>query len=189
TTLRQTPVAQDVTRSVLTWAHEHGVHAQCYADDSLFVDEINRFSERYTTLAQVEPHLVPSLREAFAQRATIKIVLVDEAEKADAILAALRSELGDRAYLTRSHRDFVEVVDPKINKGEALRYVAQSYGVPLDETLAVGDAWNDVPLIEAAGIGIAMGSAPPEVRKHADGVVADVANDGVAEAIERYVLQ
>jgi Cof subfamily protein (haloacid dehalogenase superfamily) len=187
-TLRETPVHSDVTRETLAWAHEHGVHAQCYADDTLYVDQINRFSKRYTDLARVEPVVVPSLREAFSERPTIKIVLVDDAERADQHLAALRALLGERAYLTRSHVDFVEVVDPQVNKGEALGFVAQRHGVSLDETLAVGDAWNDVPLLDAAGVGIAMGSGPPELLAHADHVVADVAHDGVAEAIERYVL-
>jgi Cof subfamily protein (haloacid dehalogenase superfamily) len=188
-TLRETPVAQDITRQVLEWAHVHGVHAQCYADDTLYVDEINRFSRRYTDLARVEPHLVPSLREAFASRPTIKVVLVDDAERSEQHLAALRELLGERAYLTRSHVDFVEVVDPKVNKGEALAFVAQRYGVGLDATMAVGDAWNDVPLLDAAAIGVAMGSGPPELLARADHVVGDVAHDGVAEAIERYVLE
>ena len=187
--LRQTPVKQDVTRDTLQWAHDHGVHAQCYADDTLYVDQINRFSKRYTDLARVEPVVVPSLREAFAERRTIKIVLVDDADRANQHLAALRTLLGERAYLTRSHVDFVEVVDPAVNKGEALAFVAQRHGVPLGETLAVGDAWNDVPLLDAAGVGVAMGSGPPELLERADHVVADVAHDGVAEAIERYVLQ
>jgi hypothetical protein len=187
-TLRQTCVRADVTREVLAWAHEHGVHAQCYADDTLFVDQINRFSKRYTDLARVEPVVVPSLREAFAERPTIKIVLVDDAERANEHLQALRPLLGERAYLTRSHVDFVEVVDPHVNKGEALAFVAQRHGVELGETLAVGDAWNDVPLLDAAGVGVAMGSGPPELLARADHVVADVAHDGVAEAIERYVL-
>ena len=187
-TLRETPVAQDVTREVLGWAREHGVHAQCYADDELYLDRINRFSKRYTDLARVEPKLVSSLPEAFADRPTIKIVLVDDAERSQDHLEALRALLGDRAYLTRSHPDFVEVVDPAVNKGEALRFVAQHYDVPLSEVLAVGDAWNDVPLLDAAGVGVAMGSAPPELRTHADAVVADVAHDGVAEAIESFVL-
>jgi Cof subfamily protein (haloacid dehalogenase superfamily) len=186
--LRETPVHQDVTHDVLQWAREHGVHAQCYADDRLYVDEINQFSRRYTALAQVEPVLVPSLRDAFATRPTIKIVMVDEPQRANEYLAALHALLGARAYLTRSHPDFVEVVDPAVNKGEALRFVAAHDGVPLDATLAVGDSWNDVPLIDAAAIGVAMGSGPPELFAHADAVVGDVAHDGVAEAIEKYVL-
>jgi Cof subfamily protein (haloacid dehalogenase superfamily) len=186
--LRQTTVKPDVTRDALQWAHDHGVHAQCYADDTLYVEEINRFSKRYSALARVEPVVVPSLRAAFAERPTIKIVFVDDPEQSEQHLVDLRALLGARAYLTRSHVDFVEVVDPAVNKGEALAFVAQRHGVPLDATLAIGDAWNDVPLIDAAAIGIAMGSAPPELRAHADHVVADVAHDGVAEALEAYVL-
>jgi Cof subfamily protein (haloacid dehalogenase superfamily) len=188
TTIRQIPVRPDVTREVLDWAHERGVHAQCYADDTLYLEAINRFSERYTALARVEPVVVPSLRAAFADRPTIKIVLVDDPGPSEAHLRDLRALLGDRAYLTRSNPDFVEVIDPHVDKGEALRFVAGRLRIPLDETLAVGDAWNDVPLLDAAAIGVAMGSAPPELLSRADAVVADVAHDGVAEALERYVL-
>ena len=187
-TVREVTVRPDVTRDTLRWAHEHGVHVQCYADDTLYVEQINEFSRRYTALARVEPVVVSSLDEVFARRGTIKIVLVDEPERASRLLDALHELLGERAYLTRSHVDFVEVVDPRVNKGEALAFVAQRYGVELDATLAVGDAWNDVPLLDAAAIGVAMGSGPPELLARADAVVGDVANDGVAEAIERFVL-
>jgi Cof subfamily protein (haloacid dehalogenase superfamily) len=186
--LRETPVHQDVTRQVLAWAEEHQVHAQCYSGDTLYVQEINRFSKRYTDLAKVTPAVVPSLREAFADKPTIKIVLVDDPGPSEQHLAALAPLLGQRAYITRSHVDFVEVLAPDVNKGEALAFVAQRYGVTLAETMAIGDAWNDVPLITAAGVGIAMGSGPPELFAKADAVVGDVAHDGVAEAIERYVL-
>jgi Cof subfamily protein (haloacid dehalogenase superfamily) len=186
--LRETPVRQDVTREVLAWAAERGVHAQCYGDDRIYIDRINRFSQRYYEVAKVEATLVPSLREAFAERPTIKLVLVDDPERCEEHIKALRPLLGERAYITRSHKDFVEVLSPDINKGEALAFVAERYGATLAETLAVGDAWNDVPLIAAAGIGVAMGSAPPELLARADAVVGDVAHDGVAEAIERFVL-
>jgi Cof subfamily protein (haloacid dehalogenase superfamily) len=186
--VQMTPVRQDVTREVLAWAEERGIHAQCYLDDVLYVQSINAFSKRYTDLARVEPHIVPSLRAAFDQQPTIKIVLVDDPGPAAEHLAALTPLLGDRAYLTRSHVDFVEILDPRVNKGEALAFVAGGYGATLAETLAVGDAWNDLPMLKAAGIGVAMGSGPPELLALADAVVADVGHDGVAEAIERFVL-
>ena len=186
--VRQTPVHQDVTHDVLDWANAHNVHAQCYANDTLYVQQINEFSKRYTDLAKVEPVVVPSLRAAFDEQPSIKIVLVDNPGPSERHLAALQKLLGDRAYLTRSNVDFVEILSPDINKGEALAFVAQQYGATLAETMAVGDAWNDVPLISAAGIGVAMGSGPPELFAKADAVVGDVAHDGVAEAIERFVL-
>jgi Cof subfamily protein (haloacid dehalogenase superfamily) len=186
--LQMTPVRQDVTREVLAWAEERGIHAQCYADDVLYIEQINRFSKRYTDLARVEPTVLPSLRAAFAERPTIKIVIVDDPDKAQQYLDALGTMLGDRAYLTRSHPDFVEILDPNVNKGAALAFVAGVYHTTPADTLAVGDSWNDLPLLEAAGIGVAMGSGPPELLARADAVVGDVAHDGVAEAIERYVL-
>jgi len=82
--LQQTPLPQDVTRDVLRKARADRFHAQCYADDRLYVDEINRFSTVYTELARVEPVVVPSLIEAFADRPSLKIVLVDTAERATA---------------------------------------------------------------------------------------------------------
>lgn len=75
-----------------------------------------------------------------------------------------------------------------VNKGRSLEVVARYMGIDLQDVLAIGDSWNDAPLLHSAGFGVAMGSAPPELRAVADAVVADVANDGVAEALERFVL-
>jgi hypothetical protein len=184
----QTPVAQDVTREVLDKATADGFHAQCYANDRLYVEAMNEFTEKYVKLAQVEPIVVPSLREKFNDEPTLKIVMVDETARATAYTEELKRYFGARAYVTRSHPDFVEVLDPGVDKGRALHFVAAHYRVALDATLAVGDSWNDLPLLLAAGTAIAMGSAPPEVRARADAVVGDVEHDGVAEAIERYAL-
>jgi hypothetical protein len=186
--LEQTPLSQAVTREVLDRAQADHFHAQCYADDRLYVEALNDFTRKYIALSKVEPVVVPSLREKFAHEPTLKIVLVDAAERATAYAQTLKRLLGSRAYVTRSHPDFVEVVDPAVDKGRALRFVAAHYGIPIDATLAVGDSWNDLPLLSAAGMGVAMGSAPAELLAHADAVVGDVEHDGVAEAIERFAL-
>jgi len=186
--LQRTPVQRDVAREVLEAAVVDRIHAQCYADDRLYLDAINEWSRVYIDLAKVEPVIVPSLVRAFADRDTDKIVLVDSPERASRYVDILKDRMGDRAYVTRSNPEFVEVLDPRVSKGTALAFVAAHYGIELGDTIAVGDSWNDLPLLDAAGFGIAMGSGPPELLARADAVVADVMHDGVVEAIERYAL-
>ncbi|HEY3109940.1 MAG TPA: HAD hydrolase family protein, partial [Chloroflexota bacterium] len=70
----------------------------------------------------------------------------------------------------------------------AIRRLAGRCGVELAEVVAVGDNFNDLDMIEAAGLGVAMGNAPPEVRARAAWVAPPVEADGLAVAIERFVL-
>jgi len=83
----------------------------------------------------------------------------------------------------------VELVARGVSKGAALRWLASGRGIPIEQTLAIGDYENDVSMVEAAGVGIAMGNAVPSVRAAARAIVADNEHDGVAEAIEEWVLR
>ncbi|MFY9710897.1 MAG: Cof-type HAD-IIB family hydrolase [Candidatus Cybelea sp.] len=178
----------DVVRELASLAERDRMHLQLYRNDEYYCEARNRFSELYASLAQTEPVIVPSLREAFAYSPATKGVVVADAPDAEAYAIKLRDALGERAYVTRSLPEFVEVLDPRVDKGAALHFVAERLGVPMGQTAAIGDSWNDAPLLRAAGLGIAMGSSPPELREDADAVVADLEHDGVAEAIERFVL-
>ncbi|HEU5425046.1 MAG TPA: HAD family hydrolase [Nitrolancea sp.] len=75
-----------------------------------------------------------------------------------------------------------------VSKAAAVARLAADLGLTMADVVAVGDGENDLPLLEAAGIGVAMGNAAPEVRARADAVVRGHDADGVAEAIERFVL-
>ncbi len=77
---------------------------------------------------------------------------------------------------------------PGASKAAGVQVLARALGCTLADVVAVGDGNNDLPLLEAAGIGVAMGNAPDEVKARADAVVVGHDEDGVAEAIERFVL-
>jgi Cof subfamily protein (haloacid dehalogenase superfamily) len=78
---------------------------------------------------------------------------------------------------------------PGASKAAGVQVLAQSLGCTLQDVVAIGDGYNDLPLLEAAGTGVAMGNAHDEVKRRADAVVNGHDEDGVAEAIERFVLE
>src|SRR5262245_20764717 len=121
----------------------------------------------------------------------LELVVADTAERADPLLVELARgpwrTVTSMSTLVPEAR-FVEILNPDCSKTNAIRHLAGRCGVDLAEVMAVGDNFNDLDMIEAAGLGVAMGNAPAEVRARADWVAPPVEEDGLAVAIERFVL-
>ncbi|MDQ6823228.1 MAG: Cof-type HAD-IIB family hydrolase [Candidatus Eremiobacteraeota bacterium] len=182
-----TPLANTEALEVVAYSKACGLHVQLYADDRYFCEATNRFSDLYAHVSGVAPIVVASLEQEFAARDATKAVIIAEPEVAAAHLPLLAKQLGARAYVTRSLPAFIEVTNPQVDKGRALRLVAGQLNIAMTDVMAIGDSWNDAPLLRAAAFGVAMGSAPPELKEIADALVNDVEHDGVADAIERFV--
>jgi hydroxymethylpyrimidine pyrophosphatase-like HAD family hydrolase len=91
-------------------------------------------------------------------------------------------------HAVQSEPQYLEILPPGVSKGAALAAMLDAVGVPAEAVVAIGDNWNDLEMIEAAGLGVAMGHAPAGVRARADHVVGTSEEDGFREAIERFVL-
>jgi Cof subfamily protein (haloacid dehalogenase superfamily) len=185
---REIPLPNAIALRIYESAKPRGYTVQFYRDDRFYVEQRNAFTDLYARISGSEPIVVPSLPAAFAGHDSTKVNIVTEPEKTPEVLALMKEVCGDDAYVTRSNPEFVEMLSPKVDKGIALALVASELGIAIEDVLAIGDSYNDLPLLRAAGFGVAMGSGPPELKAEADAVVGDVEHDGVAEAIERFVL-
>lgn len=95
---------------------------------------------------------------------------------------------GIDAELARSEMASLEFSPAGVTKGTGLLALADQLGIDAAATIAVGDADNDIDMLRAAGLGVAMGNANEGARAAADVVVADNDHDGCAEAIDRFLL-
>jgi hypothetical protein len=133
-----------------------------------------------------EPPAVPLPRaELLGVPDPIKVLTFLEPGPLDAELAEL---MGDRFEVIRTGPLFFEFLAPGINKGSALADLMLRYEVVREEVLAIGDGENDISMFGVAGMSVAMEGAPAVVQAAAQARTAHCADDGVALALERYVL-
>ncbi|CAG7839679.1 HAD family hydrolase [Clostridium novyi B str. ATCC 27606] len=84
--------------------------------------------------------------------------------------------------------DNFEIMNKGVSKGKGVQKLAEFYGLTSDEVICMGDGENDLSMIEYAGLGIAMGNAPDFIKEKANYITDTNDNDGVAKAIEKFVL-
>ncbi len=129
---------------------------------------------------------------------TVRVGIVAPSSISNPISKKLTELMGDQAWLydfpcvtPRGHRgDTVHVLElfaARINKWAAISWYLEEHNIDPVRVAAIGDQANDVPMIESAGIGIAMGNAIAEVQSHAEFITASNDDDGVAHAINAIV--
>jgi Cof subfamily protein (haloacid dehalogenase superfamily) len=148
----------------------------------------DRFDQTYTTETGrlFPPDLVAPV-EQFCVEPVTKLMLLAAPATLDQLEPALRTAALPVGVI-RSDPDLIQVMDNSADKGVALRTVAEHYGVTPDEVMAIGDALNDVPMLKAAGVAVAMDNAHPSVKAAADWVAPSNNDHGVHAALERFGL-
>jgi Cof subfamily protein (haloacid dehalogenase superfamily) len=112
-------------------------------------------------------------------------------ERMRPLVEKLRTHLAGAVSVVQSGSEMnwgIEIYVPGVSKQVGVEYIAKHLGVRQDETMAVGDHLNDIEMLRWAGVGVAMGNALPEVRAAADYVTSGYREDGVARAVEHFVL-
>jgi hypothetical protein len=151
-----------------------------------FTDKVGSRLEREPTLVY-RPRVTQHLESVLNQPIT-KLLFVGEPHVLGGVQMALVDQLPGELSFALSHPHLLQVVAPHANKAVGLECVCHYYNVPRHRTMAIGDAPNDLPMINWAGLGIAVQNGWEDVRTAAAFVVASNNDEGVAEAIYRYVL-
>ena len=181
------PVPMDLASEVALLFREHGWYLQKYVEDRLIVENMDENALFYSNYAKVQAIAVGE--EFYRMNApSTKMLAMADAGSLDIMQAVLRERFGEKLYVAPSKKTFLEIINPAANKGNALAYLADRLGIPGSSVMAIGDSMNDMDMIVYAGRGIAMGNAHAAVKNAADDITLGNADDGVAAALEKYVL-
>ncbi|MHC5595614.1 MAG: Cof-type HAD-IIB family hydrolase [Nostoc sp.] len=161
-----------------------------YINDQLYVRELTKETQIYAERSGVIPIPVGDLRQVLTNEPTKILALCDDTDVIDKLLGNLRRQYTPaELYLTKSVATFFEATNASVNKGTAVRYLAEELlGLQLANVMAIGDNFNDVEMLEYVGLGVAMGNAPAAVQAIAQWVAPSVEEDGAAVAIEKFLL-
>ena len=135
---------------------------------------------------------VPRLDDALSED-PIQVMFGGAIAEMAALRARLEEALAGRVRIDRtvypaSGVQIIDVLRAGVGKAEALAFLQRRWSVGADETLAIGDNWNDQEMLAAAGLGLVMGNADPEMLRLGLGVLPTNDEDGVAVAVERHIL-
>lgn len=116
-----------------------------------------------------------------------KVLAMVEAENNEKVLTELTAENFVGCDVTKSDSFLVEVINKKYSKGTAVEFLANHFGVPIEKTVAVGDQRNDLPMIQKAGVGIAVRNADESLKQEANFICQYSNEEGaIADIIERF---
>jgi len=172
-------------RGILWQAHDVFAHAPVdplfYRDDQLYCLAESFPVRTYSQDQRVPLEVVDAPSEFLRMGGFVKTLLIGHPASLPAVRAELGAVVGDAARLVMTRTDYLEIIPTAASKGAALTFLAGHLGIPLAETIAVGDQENDLEMIRAAGLGIAMPGAPETVRAAAGRVAPPDEEGGLLE--------
>jgi hypothetical protein len=188
------PLDAGLTAELLDYFERHpataDISVHLYLDDELYIQSNHAGTDEYVARSSVKPITVTHLRDLLGRSPTKLLAMSEDTVLISTMLGELKQRYAmDEMYLTTSVDRFLEAANPQVNKGMAVKYLAESLmGLEANQVMAIGDNCNDLEMLEYAGLGVAMGDAPEVVKEKAQWVAPNVEADGVAVAIERFLL-
>ena len=172
-------------------AEKNNLPLWIFKEKEWFVTGMDEFIRKEIGYVSYQPKLVDAQKlasqwEQSGQRPN-KLLVAAEPEKIDEMQRELEGWAWPEIDMARSADVFLEIFPKGVNKGKALQAICRELEIPPSQAIAFGDHELDIPLIEAAGVGVAMGNAIPLLKEKADFVTKTIDEAGVAFALERFL--
>ena len=173
---------------VLTDVESSGLTPLAYAGDTFFYNEFNLYIERYENAIRLKGFVVNVKEHIRINKIkTSKICWLGEDKLVNTVAEQMNEKYkGKGVKFNSGAKNLLEAINVNCSKGVAVRYLAEYYGVPLSEVIAVGDSTNDIDLLCGEWHGVAVGDGREELKAVADEITVPFNKKPVKTLLEKY---
>ncbi|AUM67181.1 Cof-type HAD-IIB family hydrolase [Brevibacillus laterosporus] len=158
-----------------------------YDGDDIVAETVTAYTQKESEITGMNIKEVESFKQAIT-RPVVKVLMVDDPTKLAIVEKKLQKQLEGQLSVMRSKPFFLEFTEAGVDKGTSLHQLIHKLGIEQAEVIAIGDSYNDLAMINFAGLGVAMGNAPDDIKEIADYVTDTNMNHGVAKVVETFIL-
>lgn len=168
------------------------VHLSIYKDDEWYIEDMDEWAMQESAITKAIPNIAQfnELFNTWSDNNTgpNKFLCMGKSEDIKEVKEKLYEKLLHELNIYESKLTYLEINHKNASKMTSIDSLAKRFGIKKSEIIAIGDNYNDIDMLKYAGVGIAMGNAPDDVKKHADFVTSTNDEDGVACALKKFIF-
>ena len=173
---------------IVNLAQEEGVDILTYQDAWIITNNpANQYAKIESAINHLKLKKIENLGE-YMNFAVPKFIMLDDGDYLATVEGKVKAALGKNFSVYRSEPFFLEILPKGIDKAQSLDQLLHALGMDREEMIACGDGYNDLSMIQFAGLGVSMANAVLPVRNAADYVTLSNNDDGVAQVVEKFLL-
>ncbi len=188
TVIHDVKLPKEYYKEIYDLSKEHKVDLITYEGDDVITENLD---SKYLDIEARINGLGKKKVENLYNRVTFevnKFLMLEDGDYLAEVEKKVYEQLHDRLDVYRSEPFFLEILPKGINKAGALEKMSEIIGISREEMMAFGDSYNDLSMIQYAGLGVAMGNAKDVVKENADFIAKTNDEDGIVDVINKFVL-
>ena len=184
----QAVLDNDVVRDIYDYCLKAGCGMVTYDGDRVITGtDVDGYMTFEASINHMEIMRIDNFRE-YIDFPLNKCLLTADPDKAEKIEQELAEKFGDQLNIFRSEPYFVEIMPPNVHKATSLEKLLEVLDMDRKDLVACGDGYNDLTMIEYAGVGVAMANAQDIVKEHADYITLSNDEDGLVPVVDKFIL-
>lgn len=180
-------ISYEKIKTIIDDIRHFDVQTNIYIDDEIYSEHKTPVLVDYCEKRNIKFKISP-LHKLPKKDATKILAIGQNEEITNKIQETLQKKWGNELCIVKSLPTFCEIINKNTSKGDAISYLANKWNIKHNEIMAIGDQDNDIKMLEAAHIKVAMGNASEGLKEIANYIAPDVEEDGAAFAIEKFIL-